>query len=284
MEELKLEAILKWFFEKLISWRFEYTDLVSFLWAIRFNDSLFSNELTGNLILEIAHFSAHQNKNKWIIVEKLQSWKTISDYIQVENINVSHELKIDSIPEKVFLSICRLHGDELASYYKRVGSVYILRQSPSYIRKSWRILKDIFFSYSFDKPLIEAEALYTDFISCLYFFRGKFWNLPQIPAFWFQKKLELLICLCSVLANTKISFIKSAPEKFITPKFEKKDEKVYFKYLLKYIDFPTAWIQLKDEGAIEWTFINISFESVEFKFSDWKSIVSRDDKDNLIFL
>lgn len=230
---------------------------------------------------EIADFVAHQTKDKGILMDMLSSWDVISDFIKDENLHQSRVVDSSSFPGKVFKAIRLLYGDDLLRLY-----TFNLNQK-RYVRNTRldkkntinKYVQNVFFAVDLACPLMKASLIYEEFFRTVNFFARKY-SLKTLIQFGGSKKRDLMICILSALANTKI--IKA--NKYSVEPYFAKTANGSIKLIYKnFAEYQAVFFKCEG-GSTLMEFCDFEFKPEDYSFYDGASILERNSEGLLRFV
>lgn len=274
MEDIKLKEKLSYFISKINDGSFDSATFTDFFSTIRWV------EPRDTLIFELSNFVAHQEKDRGKIVDKLNCFSVISDFIESTELNKSKNVDMSSFPKKVFESIALLYDERIKKYYKLVSNNYRFKKNGN-SKKVKAILQKVFFLVSSEHFLIDKKDFIRDFYSSINYLVGRY-DLDTLGILDEIKEDEIMICILSVLANSKIT---TKNKKEIKPNFvSNKEGIVELRYTNNTSKFLSAGVQYKGGSGHSMLITNFEFEQSDHKFKDSASTVIRNSNNELIFL
>lgn len=277
MDDSKLKAKLASFINKINEERFDTTTITDFYSSIRWSDI----EKLFPITYEISNFVAHQSKDRGVIVDRLNCWTVISDFIEQEKITNLKPFDARQFPKMVIEAIFELYGDDIKRFYdlEVKTKIYKRNKRPDPQLKINKYINKVFFTLDFLMPLVEVEQIYTDFFGSLNYFAGKF-GLTRLKALSKSQKRDLLICILSVLASAQIKF-KNETLVYLTFK-ETGDSNVDMRF-----NNPTKHqaVGITFKGASsQMLFTNFSFDGQQYGFYKSATVLERDENLDLKFV
>jgi hypothetical protein len=277
MENSKLKSKISGLIEKINSNSFDSSSLYDFYAAIRWIPKL--EEIFPHCF-EISNFVAHQQRDRGIIYEKLRANHTISNFIESENLNKTRNVDASEFPCDVFEALMLRDGIEIKRFYdKNKNNQYLRNFKSDPSGKIQKYLNNSFFKHDFSKSLISANEIYNDFFGAFNYLAGMY-QLTKYAKFNKSNKIDIIICILSVMVEASIKVEKSVVE----PYFLRSDENSFRLIYKNSNHHPIIGVTNINGGSLACTFVNYDFDVSEYHFYDGASELIRDKFGNLIFV
>jgi len=274
MEEIKLKEKLKYFIKKVNDGNFDSATFTDFFSTIRWVES------RDSFIFELSNFVAHQKKDRGMIVDKLNSFPIISDFIEYTELNKTKNVDMSMFPKKVLEAIALLYDGRIKKYYKLVSDNYRFKRKGN-DKKVKAILQRVFFLVSSEHYLIDQKEIIRDFYSSVNYLIGKY-SLNNLEKLDEIKEDEIMICILSVLANSKII---TKNRIVIQPNFKSNsDGNVELRYNNNTCRFLSAGVQYQNGASHSMLVTNFQFEGNDYNFKENASTLIRNSNNELEFI